>query len=268
MPDITDPAFEFAELCRSLRADTKMPGAELLAKKFKTEPWSREFYQILFAIVERGHYLDGLVEKIAGAEHIATMVQSDIRTILQAFNAKALGVSWSHANTNFLGEDRVRSISILSAVVRPHVSYPKLSEDECEQVIEQVDQLLIWLKEHQISEQDFIRQALIDGLSQFRTRLERVQWLGYGYAIEGLRDVIGAYFALERSFIDDQSMPVVEATLKKMSEGLKSIYNHIGVAKDAVEKADFLLKAYGAAALYTNANVGGIAGLLTFEGVR
>jgi hypothetical protein len=49
-------------------------------------------------------------------------------------------------------------------------------------------------------------------------------------------------------------------------EGLRAIYTAAGVAKDAVERADFILKAYGAASMAAHVKIGGIAGLLTFSG--
>lgn len=264
MPTITDPAEEFADVCKALSGAPNTAGANWLAEKFGTEPWSREFYQVLFAIVERGYYLIDLVGEMEEAAHIAPSVQADIKGILQAFSAQGLGANWTQISKQSLGKDKVGSVVVLSALVRQKIKYPKLTPEERDEVLELVDEMIEWLRKHQLTDQDFIRQAIIDGLAQFRFRLERVRWLGYGYAIESLREVIGAYFALERGFVDDGSMPVVEATLKKVAEGVKKIYEKVGVVKEATEHADFLLKAYGAASLYANANAGGIAGLLTF----
>jgi hypothetical protein len=261
---LTDPAEEFAALCVSLRGGTNQTGAQWLADRFETDPWSKEFYQVLFAIVERGHYLIELVENLDGAEHIKSHVQTNLKHILGAFNAQSLNANWKQVSQNSLGQDNVGPIAILSAVVRPNVCYPMLDEAERSEVLDLTHNLLEWLSDHQLSEQDFIRQALIDGLTEFNFRLQRVEWLGFGYTLEGLRDVIGAYFALERGHNDEVEMPLVGATLKKVSEGLSKIYEKAGVAKDATETADFLLRAYGAAALYTNGNAGGVAGLLTF----
>lgn len=266
MAEITDPAEEFVSVCTALSRQSTVAGANWLAENFETEPWSRDFYQVLFAIVERGYYLIDLVNSIEGAEHIAPQIERNVHGILDAFKPQGLGAAWHQSGKLKLTQENIGPIQVLSALVRPKVSYPKLSEDERVEIVALVDELLGWLDDHQISEQDFIRQALIDGLLQFRFRLERVRWLGYGYAIESLKEVIGAYLALERGFVDDGSMPVVKAMLQKVGEGIKAIYASAGVAKDATDRADFLLKAYGAASMYANANTGGVAGLLTFGG--
>lgn len=266
MTEVTDPAEEFAFLCRALHGSPNKSGADWLAQRFNTEPWTHEFYQVLFAIIERGYYLIDLVGRLPETEHISDQVTSNLLTILEAFNAQGLGANWNNTSARHLGPEHVSPILVLSAIIRPHVSYPKLGVEEQKEVLACVDELLVWLTDHQLVEQDFLREAMINGLKQFRFRLERLEWLGSGYAIESLKEVIGAYFALERGHVDDGSMPIVSATLKKVAEGLQDIYSKVGVAKEATDKADFLLKAYGAASLYAHANAGGIVGLLTFGG--
>jgi len=129
-----------------------------------------------------------------------------------------------------------------------------------------VQRTLGFLRDHQLERQDFIRQALIEGLEQFIFRLERLRWLGWGYSLEALKDVIGAYFALERGFDTEGGDQIMDATLRKVAGALRSIYSKAGAAKDVVETSDFFLKAYGAAAIYLNTSSGGVSGLLTFGG--
>lgn len=266
MADITDPAEEFANVCRALRSSANESGADFLAGKFQTQPWTHEFYQILFAIVERGHYLKEVIENLDGAEHIASQLKTNIDNILSAFRAQSLGGSWKNAAPNYLGENNVGPVMVLSALIRPKISYPSLGPEERNEILQEVATLLGWLEDHQLQDRDFLRQAMIDGLKQFRFRLERVRWLGYGYALCSLKEVIGAYLALHRDYVDDGSMPMVGATLKKVEEGIRTIYQKAGVVKEFVETADFFVKAYGVAAMYVNASTGGIAGLLTFQG--
>lgn len=266
MASVTDPAQEFALVCQSLANPSNSSGADWLASQFETEPWSREFYLVLLAIIDRGYYLIDFVEDLSGAEHIAPQIRRNVETILHAFQAQSLGGNWQHAGSGYLSAENVSPILILSALIRPHVSYPLLDDEERSELLIDVGNLIEWLEDHQLSDQDFIRQALIEGLVQFQFRLKRVRWLGYGFALESLKEVIGAYFALERGYVDDGSMPLIGAVLQKVGEGLTKIYRKAGVAKEATDRADFLLKAYGAASLYAHANAGGIAGLLTFSG--
>lgn len=266
MAELTDPAHEFASLCRALSKPANEKGVDWLASKFNTEPHSYEFYQILFTIVERANHLKQITLQIPEAAHIAPQIENNINHILVAFQAPHLAQSWKTHGSPYLQADNVSPILILSAVVRNHFAYPLLDEEDRADLLSQVDELLGWLEGHQLSEQDFIRQALIDGLRQFKFRVERLQWLGWGFTLQSLRDVIAAYMALERGFTDENSMPVVAATLKKVGDALRAIYTTAGVAKDTVESADFILKAYGAASMVAHAKIGGIAGLITFTG--
>ena len=87
----------------------------------------------------------------------------------------------------------INPIKTLSYQIRQKVSYPKLDEDDRKELLAVVSELIEWLKEHQLKEQDFIRQAIVEGLEQFRFRLERFEWLGWGYTLGSLRDVVAAY---------------------------------------------------------------------------
>lgn len=266
MAELTDPAEEFAKLCRALSSAVDQKGASWLAENFETEPYSYEFYQIFFTIVERANYLRQITAQIPEAAHIAEQINQNISQILIAFRPQSLSGSWKAHGSPYLQDGNVSPILILSAVIRNHVSYPSLNEEERDELLAQVRTLLEWLEDRQLNEKDFIRQALIDGLRQFEFRVQRLRWLGWGYTLESLKDVISAYMALERGFVDDNSNPMVAATLKKVRDALRAIYTTAGVAKDTVESAEFILKAYGAASMIINAKIGGIAGFLTFSG--
>jgi hypothetical protein len=179
----------------------------------------------------------------------------------QAFNIDGLMNGWAAHGRVHLGAQNIQPIKMLSAMVRQKVSYPKLSNDELTELLGQIDDLTTWLEEHQTKEQDFIRQAILDGVRQFRFRLERIGWFGWGYTLESLRDVIGAYMALERGLPAQGVDPVAEAVLKKVGAFVKDFYEKTKFAKDVVDTGDFMLRAYGAVSLL--AHGGSVAGLLT-----
>lgn len=151
---------------------------------------------------------------------------------------------------------------MLSPLLRPKVAYPKLSPEEIEETVAEVDELIAWLSDRQLRDQDFIRQAIIDGMKQFKFRLERIGWLGWGYTVSSLRDVVGAYLALERGTASEVNSPDNGAVLKKVLGTLQHIYAKAVTAKEGYETADFLLKMYGVAAL-TAQSIGSVAGFLS-----
>lgn len=267
MATLTDPARELADLCARLSSfggaeHQQKQGATVLAAAFDVPEWSSEFYEVVFAISRRA---DDLVEIINALELDAdtkSELVADVKNVQETFSRNGLNNQWQHSLAHFLAPTYVKPIKTLSMQVRSHYAYPKLDEAELNELLRQVDELLTWLSDHQLKEQDFIRQAIIDGLEHFRFRLQRLGWVGWGYTLQSLRDVIGAYLALERGMPDTGREPAAEAVLKKTGALVKLVYTKVKFAKESVETGEFLLKAYGAFALASQGPQG-IKALLT-----
>lgn len=259
MPETTDPARELAELCDRLKTPNENKGDEWVAKVLGVEPWSRGFYEAVFSVVERADFLISLIDDLELDDDFKSQAASHVTKVKAAFNKHSLQNVWKQVGAKALSAENIQPIKMLSPLIRQKVKYPRLSDEEVEELLADVDELLGWLRGHQLNERDFVRQALIEGLERFRFRLKRVGWLGWGYTLESLREVIGAYMALERG-LDPTSDPVADAALKKTSAFVKGFYDKTQAFKGLVETGDFLLRAYGAAALATTS--GGLAGLL------
>jgi hypothetical protein len=264
LSSFTDPAAEFADLCRKISGRSQEIGEHFLAGQFQVAAWSYEFYQIIFCIIERAELLKTVLAKIESMSDVYTEAVEHIDDILQAFHPSNIRRKWSDAGANHVHARNIQPIRMLSPTVRQHIKYPLLNDAERDQILILVNDLMNWLETLQLTDRDFIRQAILDGLKQFHFRLERVGWLGWGYTVESLKDVIGAYFALERGVPLDGGDPQAEAILKKVSAGIRVIYEKVGMAKDITENADFMLKAYGAASVIMHVAKNGINGLLTF----
>ncbi len=265
MADVTDPARELVELCVALRESTQERGDKFLARRLGVNPWSAEFYQTVFTITRR---IDDLAEIVNGLEMDDDFRKDAIghlNTIRFAFSENGMVNQWQHSSDNFISPASVDPIKMLSMQVRKVSQYPKLSDNEAKDLVASVDDLSTWLNEHQLKEQDFIRQALIDGLDQFKFRLERIGWVGWGYTLQSLRDVISAYIALEHGTLDLNGAPDADATLRKTKALVLKVFEKIGAAKEFAETGDFMLRAYGATMLMLQ---GGqtISGLLTHLG--
>jgi hypothetical protein len=262
MPSTTDPARELSDLIRGLNIDTRFRFDEQLAKNFDTEAWSSEFYQIVFTISTRIDELIDLTDQLPLDEDHKIETKDNLRVIKQAFGPNGLQNTASHALSNYLSPAQVKPLIGLSGLARSVRSYPKLDQDDQDELIEMVDDLIGWLTDHQVSEQDFIRQALLSGLYQLRFRLERMNWLGWGYTLQSLREVISAYFALERGITPDSSNPPAQAMHKFVGDFVKEFLKKAGIAKETLETGDFMLKAYGAVQLLISGKAT-VAGLLT-----
>ena len=224
MPTITDPARELADICVKLHCHPDKRGDQHLADVFDVQPWSAEFFQIIFCIVERADFLIDLIGELDLDQDYKTEAVNHINLVKEAFSRDALAGPWKNAGYQHIAPANVQPIKMLSLAVRQLVQYPKLSDEEAHAILAEVNELTDWLDQHQTKENDFIRQALLDGLKQFRFRLERVGWLGWGYTLDSLREVIGAYLALERGMPEPGIDPVAEAALKKVSALVTGFY--------------------------------------------
>lgn len=265
MPTQTDAAKELAHLCDRLRGlRQNKSGSEVLAAEFAVPAWSVDFYELIFTIVKRLETLKVLIRDLGDVDQdIREQAISHLDVIANAFTQVGLNNPWSHASNHFISPEYVNPLRMLSSEVRRVQPLPKLSDEEQAEMVTSVDELLGWLRGIQAGDRDFIRQAMIDGLEQFRFRVERVSWVGWGYTLDSLKAVIGAHLALERG-LDPNDQPQSKAVLMKVSGVLKTIFEKVGVVKDAQEKGEWLIEGYkNISALAVGLKV---AGLITFSG--
>lgn len=265
MPTITDPARELADICTQLSEGSRQNGATFLASRFEVPEWSTEFFQIIFLFSKRADELIAILNDLDIDDDYRQEFAGHIRSIQRTFSPDGLNNQWNHATANYINPANVNSVKALSGLVRPLYSYPKLNAEEQADILGEVEALLGWLKEHQLNERDFIRQAIIDGLEHFCFRLKRAGWLGWGYTVESLRDVISAYLALERGTPDLQSAPDAEAVLRKTVACIKSVFSKVGTVRETAGDAAFMILAYEQIVKVAQGKAP-LAGLLTFAG--
>jgi hypothetical protein len=261
--EYTDPARELVDTCRKLHVASSARGDEFLAATFGVNAWSKEFHEIVVAMLDRVESLKPLVGQLGLDSDAVEDANRNLAAIASAFGISSLINPWNAGTgvgAGLLGRENLQPIFMLSAQIRSHVKYAKLNDDLVNELIVETTDLLSWLENHQISEQDFIRQTIIDGVRRFQFRISKLSWLGYGYTIDSLRDVISAYVMLERAVPDLASAPNADAVLRKVMTFMGVAYKKLGLIKDVTEVGDFVLRAYGA--LYLVKNIPQISGLL------
>lgn len=259
---LTDPARELAELCGPLQVSNDKAGEVFLAERFQVKVWSPEFYQIIFTIIERCALVQRIITDLDVDDDYRAELITRVSVIMNAFSANAMKNGWSAYGQQQVSEVNVGPLKAISGLVRQRVAYRKLTVEEVDAIQDEVITLLAWLNEHQLAERDFIRQALIDGLEHFKFRLSRLQWLGWGYTLDSLREVISAYMLLERSGADPATNPDAAAVLQKVGGLVKDVYKKVSAAKEVSETGDWLLKAYGVGSLVYQAGKPLLAGFL------
>lgn len=259
----TDMALELADLCDRLYSTVPERGEDFLAGHFDVEKWSAEFFQIIFSITERTNSLERILVSEGVSKPVLDGARVHLASIRSAFDSLSLRSKWLEAGAVRLGPSHSSPIRMISGVISRNHSFPLLSDEEINDLREVVGELIDWLEQHQLSDRDFIRECIIDGLRQFLFRLDRLKWLGWGYSVESLKDVIMAYFALERG-LDVNIDPVCGAAIQKIGSALKRVYGFTGAAKEATETSDWALAFFKVAIKFGTTGGGGyVAGLLS-----
>lgn len=211
MATLTDPARELAEVAERLSKGSSSPGETFLAEQFGVGVWSTDFVRIVLSILERADLVASIVEGSDMDDDHKSNALKDLRQFKEGFTGNSLRQHWNNSGNGLTSmKDHGRPIQYLSSVVRSFVRYPKLTEDEITEFIGLID---AYLDELQVSDEGpaFVRQAILDGLTMFRFRLQHIGWMGSGYALDAFREVMFAYEASKQQFgnRDFESVPLM-----------------------------------------------------------
>lgn len=262
MPNLSNLAEDVALVFEGLNGgNANQQGSTYLAERLGVADWSPEFFEIRSAIFQATKQLRGLIEAKTIREPVKSRTLSHIDTLELAFGHTAMINQWQSAGARHVRSEHTDPILALSSSLHDY-DYEKPTEEERVEFRADAEELLAWLREHQLEEHDFIRACLIDGVERFIFRLDHLNWTGWGYAVASLRDVIGAYLVLERG-IDPQTAPTGAAALLKVVAKLAKPFELIAKARDKKDDIAFVLEAYKATAPLVTPALGYVAGLLT-----
>lgn len=268
---LTNPARELVEFCQWIESipSKENTTAAHIGKALRIKPWSVEFYRFAIFINGRFDRVLELVESLSIDKDIIEESKDQLEVLRSPFTEPGFRSPWNPTGGNLNNNSKAKlsqlnraPIKALSSEIQRLVAYPKLDSETRQSIDSECAELQAWLEDHQLSEFDFIRQMIIDGIKSFREDLQR-EHFGTEYILNSLRELIEAYMLLERTpqFFGSGlvNQPDYGAMLKKVGSTLKFTYSKINFVKSTLETGDFVLKAYGALHL---AKQMGIAGLL------
>lgn len=262
MTNLTDPAREILDLCKYLvQAGSTEAVQKFLAEELGVDIWSSELFLMIEVVTSRLEELRKAIDSLSLEQDLTIDAYNEINSIKKLltppfFSSNTMGVIRIN-----LDESKLRTLRLLAPQVRTVISYPYIGDDERGEVSNDIRTLLEWLSKHQLSENDFIRGALIDGLSQALFRLEKMHFFGWAHSAASLKPVIAAYMALDRMDTSKANNPDAEIVLKRVREVCIKFYQRMKLGNEVVEVGDFALRVYGAASLAVTPFVG-VAGLL------
>lgn len=246
MATITDPARELGEIAHRLTVGSSHTGAALLAEQFGVPNWSTELMRIIASIMERADLVARIVRQSDMDEDHKNSALEHLAGFKGGFTGASLNNHWNNAGHGLtIMKDHGGPIQFLSQTVRPYVKYPKLTEEEVAELIEAID---IYLSEITKSDEgpDFVRQAIVDGLTSFRFQLEKLGWMGAGYALASFREVVAVYEMSHRHLSSEHDLDA-EAVLKGFGAILTSFKTKVEKAKAWKDTAETVWSLYGLA---------------------
>lgn len=259
---LTDPAKELAETLARLARDPNIRIVDRISQEARVPVWSPGFFRILFEIINRINLVESKIADLPLDDDIKQDAMDSISEIKSVFSSPDFMTMATGQVKPRLSGSNSTVLKMLSMMIREKVSYPLLSEEERTQIVEEVLQLRDWLVEIESEEKDFIRRSLIEGLESFLFRIERLNWLGHGYALDGLREVIKAYLSLQGAqFVDPSGAELQDAILARAKASILRVLGVFDLAKENLDRADWALKAYGAVSALADGSAT-VAGLL------
>ena len=145
---------------------------------------------------------------------------------------------------SYFQEGAIIALKMLSSEIGKLSPRTRLSPEERQELLNEVTDLLTWLRESQLKDHLLIREALIQGLEELEFRIARLEWVGWGYTLGSLKEVIAGYLMLERTNPNPGDNPDVSAVMKKVESVVKAVSESVGIIKDAAEKGEFVASAY------------------------
>lgn len=250
MASLTDPARELSEIAKRLEISDSQPGARFLAEQFGVESWSTDFMRIITCIMERADLVTDILRNSDLDQDHKDNALEHVWLFKTGFTGPALGNHWNSGGHGLvIMKNHGAPIQFLSQTVRPVIKYPKLSEEEIAELIEAIDQYLAALANSDEGP-DFVRQAISDGLGMFRFRLDKLSWMGSGYALTAFREVIEIY-RLSDSQFTTSSNPDAGAFLSGFLDILHLFKSKVDNAKGWTDSAGSVWNAYGLASRFT-----------------
>ena len=194
MATITDPATELTNLASQLSVVTSQKGGDFLANKFQVEAWSSDFQKIISCILARADAISRIVEESDLDEINKTVFDNDITAFKWAFSGPLLTKPWSNGEGSGLAtmKEQGTRIGLIQGTVRPLLNYPRLNDQEIAELVELIDAYLKELASSDVGPR-FVRQAIRDGLLEFRFQLVNLNWVGSGYLLKEFRSLVEIY---------------------------------------------------------------------------
>lgn len=247
----TDPATELVQLCEALSQEANAAGQDHLASKFDVEANSFEFFRIIATIQNRIDYLNAMISMLPVDSQIKDEGGNDLKEIRKAFQTHAFISNWKAPHgPNYLRRENVRLLKGLCSEVRRIESYPILSADDVAEFLTKVEVLEKEISSASIyGEPDFIQNAILEGISEFRFSIKHLKWMGWSALAKSVDKLFHAYMVLERKMPEDAAAGSSQNTMRLLKSLLETFLKKAEQGKTYWELGRFYLETVGVTTL-------------------
>lgn len=238
MANMTDPARELADIASRFDGNSSLRADQVIQLATGFEPWSTEIYTLISCILERADLIKRILPRSQLDQDLIGGALQDVDDFKKAFLPNAIMAASNHGgSTAQILRAQARPMQYLSIAVRQFESYPRYSTQEASELVALIDEYILHLETHGDA-LSFVKAAIKEGMAVLRFRLNNVDWLGSGYALQSLREAMFVY----REVSEDVGLmknPDAEAFVKGFGTVLKRVLDVVKSAKDYSEAASW-----------------------------
>jgi hypothetical protein len=242
MASVTDPARELAEIAAKFDVGSSLRADQVITSSTGFQAWSTQFHQLVASIHERADLVGRMLPRSGLDPDLVDDALRDITEFKRGFQPSAIGQASNHSgSTAAIMRMQGRPMQYLSIAVRQFESYPRYTQEEAIELVALIDEYLEHLSVHGDS-LAFVLSAIREGLAALRFRLANVTWVGSGYALQSLRDVM---FIHREAAADEHVMsnPDAEAFVRGFGVVIGRVLQVVKSAKDYSEASSWAFKA-------------------------
>ena len=150
MAKITDPARELVGTLKKLQVQTNASGSAFLADQFGVEVWSRDFYRIIFCLLDRIEEVKNQIEVLDMYDDEKANAVEHCNALKRAFSQQSLNGHWASNGLKHISGEHVGALQMLSPQIRMKTSFNVPSQEELSEILAEANKLKVWLEEHQL----------------------------------------------------------------------------------------------------------------------
>lgn len=269
MSSISNIALELVQLCEILRVEgpkSENEHATKVLNKIFGISKAADLFEVVGVIYKNIEIARTQILSIAPDPIENVSALNALANLESAFGPASLARPWAQAAKAHYSDEKYAPLRSIPPSLRREFPTIRLSDQEKDLIHGEAENLLNWLESHQLTDFSVQRMLMVQGLRDFKRRLDWYKWVGFEYTFEPLLAVLASASSIEASDIKTE----------EKTEFLKAIQNfwdHVGPTLQTTAKAISTTKTFAEAfkslgSLLHSTGVADQIQQITHEGVK